>query len=238
MNVVRRRLDPESGDWIRPRLVDWRSSGTLEVPVGAVVPTGFERVVRVLHPAGDGERTWRAVAAEAGRVTHPLVQWCCIAPHFTGFARSGDSDPDEGSVPAQTLDAILEHCPAEGDVFHAVWDGFGYWTEDQRDVSALVHGRGRDFYLFEGPKVAVEVWPGMDDIWSQSANLVWPQDRSWCVAIDIDWDSTLIAGSAATCEGIMADDRLEVFEVGYDDDLSWFGDTVNPRPEWLTALRP
>ena len=36
----------------------------------------------------------------------------------------------------------------------------------------------------------------------------------------------------------MADDRLEVFEVGYDDDLSWFGDTVNPRPEWLTALRP
>lgn len=232
MDAVRRLLHPAAGDWVRPRLLEW---GTSSVPVGSVVPTGFDRVVRVLHPAGDEGRTWRQVAAEAGRVVHPLVQWGCIAAHITGYGRSSEVDPEEGSVPAQTLGAILEHCPAEGEVFHAVWDGFGYWTERNRDVTSLMHGRGRDYFLFEGPKLALTHWPGMDEVWSQSANLIWPKDRSWCIATEIDWDSTLVAGSAATCAAVLADDRLEAFEVGYGDDLSWLGDTVNPRPAWLTS---
>jgi hypothetical protein len=77
----------------------------------------------------------------------------------------------------------------------------------------------------------------MQDVAWQSANLVWPPDRSWCVAAEIDWDSTLVAGTAATCAAILADPRLEAFEVDYGDDLSWFGDTVNPRPDWLPDPR-
>lgn len=231
MGDVRRLLDPVAGDWVRPRLLEW---GKSSVPVGSVVPTGFDWVVRVLHPAGDDKRTWSQVAAEAGRVVHPLVQWCCIAAHLTGRGRSSEVDPEEGSVPAETLGAILVHCPAEGNVFHAVWDGFGSWTERDRDVKALMRGRGRDYFLFEGPKLAWGHWPGMDDVLSQSANLIWPKDRSWCIATEIDWDSTLVAGSAETCSAVLGDDRLEAFEVEYGDDLSWFGDRVNPRPAWLT----
>jgi hypothetical protein len=234
MDGFRRLADATPGDWIRPRLLEW---GTAGMPAGAVVPTGFERVVRVLHPAGDDARPWRDVAADAGRVVHPLVQWWCIAPHLTGWGRDTDVDPEEGSVPVATLDAILQHCPAEGDVFHAVWDGFGFWTEPRPDLTSLVRGRGRDYLLFAGPKVAVTRWPGMQDVAWQSANLVWPPDRSWCVAAEIDWDSTLVAGTAATCAAILADPRLEAFEVDYGDDLSWFGDTVNPRPDWLPDPR-
>ena len=145
-----------------------------------------------------------------------------------------DVDPDEGSIPAHTLDAILEHCPADGDVVQAVWDGFGFWTDPERDVNALMRGRGRDHLLLEAPKVAVTSWPGMERVWSQSANLIWPKDHSWCVATEIDWDSTLVAAPTATCAALLADDRLETFEVDYDDNLNWYGDTINPRPAWLT----
>jgi hypothetical protein len=34
-------------------------------------------------------------------------------------------------------------------------------------------------------------------------------------------------------DAILADSRLEAFEVSYDDDMSWYGDIVNPRPAWL-----
>ena len=68
------RVEGSTGDWIRPRLLPWGRHGC---PAGAVVPTGFDRIVRVLHPAGDG-RTWAEVAATNDRVMHGLVQWACI----------------------------------------------------------------------------------------------------------------------------------------------------------------
>jgi len=63
-----------------------------------------------------------------------------------------------------------------------------------------------------------------------SPNLLWPADLAWCVATEIDCDSTLVGGSRALVDAICADDALEAFEVTEDDDLTWTGDTVNPVP--------
>ena len=229
MREPRRLTEPSGGAWVNDRLLPHDAQS---VRVGTVVPTGFPKVVRVLHPAGDG-RSWAQVAAAAGRVVHPLVQWCAIAEHFDG-GRSGDVDPEEGSIPADTLAAVLQRCPAQGDVVHAVWTGWGSWTE-RFDGSTLMPGwGGRDYALFLASKEAHTRWPGLDWRWPQSASLIWPLDHAWCTATDIDWDSTLIAGPDSVASGILGDERLEAFEVGYDDDLSWFGDSVNPRPTWLT----
>lgn len=196
------------------------------------MPTGFARVVRVLHPPEDG-RTWGEVARASDRFVHPLVQWGSIAHHFDGSGRSSDVDPDEGSVPAATLAAILEHCPANDDLTYGVWDGFGTWT-DQDDQSALMPGwGGRSYRLFAGGKSAFTRWPGMHPCSPQSANLIWPNDHSWCIATEIDWDSTLVACSDAVADALLEEQRLEAFDVTYEDDLSWGGDTVNPRPAWL-----
>ena len=162
-----------------------------------------------------------------------MVQWGSISPHFDGTGRSGDVDPEEGSIPADTLAAILEHCHTDHDVTYGVWVGFGSWV-DRGDERALLPGwGGRDYLLFEAPKAPLTSWPGMDQRWGQSANLIWPQERSWCIATEIDWDSTLIAGSFVMTQAILADERLEAFEVAYADDLSWHGDQINPRPKWL-----
>jgi hypothetical protein len=217
------------GDWINERLLDHIG---VAVRVGSVAPTGFGRVVRVLHPAGEG-RSWADVARANNRVVHPLVQWGSIATHFDGSGRSSDVDPEEGSAPAATLAAILEHCRADGEVIYGVWDGFGTWM-DEADQSDLMPGwGGRSYRLFLAGKGAFTQWPGMDSPWPQSANLIWPADHSWCIATEIDWDSTLVACVDEVADGILADERLEAFEVSYDDDLSWYGDTVNPRPAWL-----
>jgi hypothetical protein len=93
---------------------------------------------------------------------------------------------------------------------------------------------GRTYFLFATTNAAVMTWPGMAPAWPQSANMIWPKDHSWCIATEIDWDSTLVAGPQAVVDAILGDTRLEAFAVGYDDDLSWHGDTVNPRPAWLT----
>jgi hypothetical protein len=225
----RRLTDVATGDWVNDRLLADRPPGCR---VGSVVPTGFARVVRVLHPVGDGG-SWAQVAAEAGRSMHPLVQWGSIAGHFDGSGRSGDRDPDEGSVPAETLGIILERCPAHEDLVFAVWAGYGSW-ENRATRGPLMRGwGGRDYLLFSAPKAPIGAWPGMHDSWPQSANLIWPSDHSWCIATEIDWDSTLIAGEIAMTDEILADTRLEAFEVSYDDDLSVYGDIVNPRPAWL-----
>jgi hypothetical protein len=231
MDLPRRLLDGTLGDWINERLLDHSGPG---VRVGSVVPTGFACVVRVLHPPGDG-RSWAEVARAGGRSVHSLVQWPSIASHFDGSGRSSDVDPDEGSVPAATLAAVLEHCPAEDEVTHGVWDGFGSWTDEGGQRALMPGWGGRSYRLFAAGKGAYTRWPGMNPACRQSANLVWPSDRSWCIATEIDWDSTLVASSKTVADALVADPRLETFVVGYDDDLSWLGDGLNPRPTWLST---
>jgi hypothetical protein len=63
----------------------------------------------------------------------------------------------------------------------------------------------------------------------QSPSLWWPDDRSWRVASEIDFDSTLVAGSAALVAELVAHPGLEAFEVAPGDSLQYDGDPVNMR---------
>ncbi|QKE83971.1 hypothetical protein [Arthrobacter sp. NEB 688] len=218
MADVRRLTDVAVGDWLVQRLDRRRDAwGT----AGSAVPTGFPRVVRVLHPVWGGGR-WADEAARTGRTMHPLVQWRSIsADHLAG--RPCEDEPEEGSIPAETLERVLRHCPAQGEVVHAVWDGFGAVDPP----GPLLIGHGRAFALFSGPRAAVTDWPGLDTPWGQSANLVWPADRSWCLATEIDWDFTLVACADDVADALRADPGLETYDVAVTDDLTWAGDRVN-----------
>ena len=58
----------------------------------------------------------------------------------------------------------------------------------------------------------------------QSPNLFWPRDRAWCVASEIDLFCTLVAGSNALAEKLIANPRLEVWRVFADDPVRWDSD--------------
>jgi hypothetical protein len=63
--------------------------------------------------------------------------------------------------------------------------------------------------------------------WSLTPNLLWPEDRAWLLASEIDFDSTLIGGSRALIERILATSALEAAEVDADASLAYDADTVN-----------
>lgn len=94
---------------------------------------------------------------------------------------------------------------------------------------------GREFLLFETSltELADPSWVRHAGIgWTSQSRgmtpqLVWPEDRSWVVATEIDWDSTIVAGPRTLVDAVIADDRFEAYEVAENADLTWYGDTIN-----------
>jgi hypothetical protein len=92
---------------------------------------------------------------------------------------------------------------------------------------------GRDYVLLKGPLDAIaeigetRKWQGEHYFDVHSPNLWWPNDRAWCVATDIDLDSTYIGGSAALIRDLLGDERFETLQVDASDVR---GDTVNREP--------
>jgi hypothetical protein len=67
-----------------------------------------------------------------------------------------------------------------------------------------------------------------DDWFSpQSPNLLWPADRSWCLATEIDFDSTLIGGPQELIDALLQCPGLEAWPVSPADDLTFDGDLLN-----------
>jgi hypothetical protein len=62
-------------------------------------------------------------------------------------------------------------------------------------------------------------------------NLIWPEDRAWFVASEVDLDSTLVGGSRALIDALLAAPDLEVWEVDGEVSLQSDADELNPVPE-------
>lgn len=241
MSLPRHTTDAGLSDWLAPRLLPWGRTG---VPVGAMVPTGYEAYVRVLHRMEDGRR-WHDIATAQGRVLHPLAQWA----HFFDTLDHPNLWPPEGHLPRPDHEALLAHLPAEGEVTYAVWDGYSFWgggsiearNPDRTTYEIPIPSRvpdgaspalvlpNRNYHLFRAPLAAHETWiEGQDG--AQSANLLWPDDRAWCLATEIDFTFTLLGCSHAVAEAVLSDPALEAFGVSVEDNMSWSGDTINPAP--------
>jgi hypothetical protein len=100
----------------------------------------------------------------------------------------------------------------------------------QRQLAAIptMSIPGRDYFLFRGPLEAASHL-AFDEVF-QSPNLWWPDDRAWCVATEIDGDSTYIGGSEACIAAVLGDERFEALPSSIDHRFDAWGDEVNPRP--------
>jgi hypothetical protein len=150
--------------------------------------------------------------------------------------------------------------PATGaqDCFHALWEGWGWVdgrgvavfaaSDDGTPVTARQPEPGvppevwarprlrlpdRDYLVFRGPlRAALNMgwspWPGWFE--TQSPSLLWPADRSWCVATEIDYDSTLIGGGLELIDAVLSGPGLEAWPIELDHELHESGDRLNiPR---------
>ncbi|MPV37005.1 hypothetical protein [Georgenia subflava] len=244
-----RAADGDFENWIAPRL------GPFGGWVGSVVPRGFDAYVRILHPspARGGEWvTWAEIVRRNGRRMHALAQWEAIAAPAVAAVPAPEAAwaPDIGNLPQHCLHALLDvlepFTPATKTCFSALWDGYGQlqqlvpygftahgFAEFDRSgprAHASLQIPQREYLVYRAPLRAAALmgdWPASDWFIPQSPNLFWPQDTSWCVATEIDFDSTVVGGSAELVSAILADPRLESWQVSTGDSLASDGDKIN-----------
>jgi hypothetical protein len=160
--------------------------------------------------------------------------------------------PPAGNLPARLLEALCaalgRHTATADRCWFCLWEGYGYVQGSPAlgmmgDNSSIPPAFGleslagprirlpeRNYLLFEGPLVsAVDMgWrPNEGTFFPQSPNLFWPDDHAWCVATEIDHDSTYVGGSAALIADVLADARLEALQVEVTDEAWAISDDVN-----------
>ncbi len=227
----------------------------------SVVPGGFAAYARIFHPPvpggsfanlkpGESPLSWAAVAESRGTTAHKAMQWPSLIGTYLGAGdpRAMDHpgiEPDMGSLPLAVSQVVMEVLEREtntpDDCWFAVWEGWGFRAEDfvsNAPTFVLPH---RSYFLLQGPIEAVlesvedppleVVARGLDWPHHRSPNLWWPEDRAWCVATEIDFQSTYIGGSGPCIKSLVADTRLEAYKVETSDGITWDDDTINPKPE-------
>lgn len=221
--------------------------------VAATIPDHFEAYARIFHRMDGGrdlERRWADVARAKGTFMHPEAQFHRLAKtelyqnalidgaNGVDYWRPNQGELDEGQL--QALTALLGGNTAKGqDIFQAVWEGWGGFKPGAGSIpsgpgQALTVANGlRRYWVFRGSlgELAHPPWFG-DGLGfsSPTLNLAWPADHSWCLATEIDFDSTLVGGTAELIDAIVQSEVLEALRVTPATDLSSEGDVVNSPP--------
>ncbi|MDE0546318.1 hypothetical protein [Microbacterium sp. C7(2022)] len=62
---------------------------------------------------------------------------------------------------------------------------------------------------------------------AESPSIIWPADRAWVMLSEVDWDSTIVAGSVELARALCADPRIEAGIIREGAMLTWSSDEVN-----------
>ena len=241
------------GQWVADAMERYLNKERWEQWVGTVaatVPDGFEAYARILHRvSGNGapEVRWADVAAQKGTVIHPAVQFHRLAQtELYGnaildgavYGRPSQGELDERQL-AALVGLLAEHSGPGQETFQAVWDGWGGFEPGCGSIPTgsgeplTVAGGLRKYWVFRGTMAELAHPPWFEDepgMISQTPNLAWPADRRWCLATEIDFDSTVVGGSAELIAAVVHSPVLEAVEVTPATDLSSEGDVINaPR---------
>ncbi|MDO9378069.1 MAG: hypothetical protein Q7T56_04395 [Nocardioidaceae bacterium] len=129
----------------------------------------------------------------------------------------GDVDPDVEDPRHEEPGALFRACAtlapftATPDALHvALWEGWGLELELPRFHlhSPDVRGAMRSYWLFTAGSSDLSGWP------HEPPAMVWPDDRAWFVAYDVDPHYAGVAGSREAIVALLADPSVDA--VGAD----------------------
>ncbi|MBG0562503.1 hypothetical protein [Actinoplanes aureus] len=137
-----------------------------------------------------------------------------------------ENDAEAEDWRSEQLPRLFELLAAEtttpGDCYFCVWDGFGQsdvvsdeWRPDPW-YDRKVQLPARAYWLFRGPLAEVGTWdsaagwPGEVRLDDAEPAFVWPADRAWCFAFDVDPHWAGIGGDPGLIARLAADPRLDV----------------------------
>jgi hypothetical protein len=186
-----------AGDWLVRALAGFGAG------LGSIVPAGYAAYARLLHPARRGRAKLRWHELAAGPIDP--------AARYEALAAPGVQPPFTGTLDCDELRALVDLlAPAE--CWFGVWAGFG-WVPDPPPAPLLALPE-RPLLLYRGPVAAATA---LCDPFEQSPTLWWPEDRAWCVASEVDFHSTYVAGPRPLIDRLLGDERIEALEVTAGD---------------------
>jgi hypothetical protein len=187
---------------------------------------------------------WATIAEWSGGTVHAGAEF---VPMARGTRQASAppphaADPVNGAPPAATVDAVIDvlarHTASPERCLFGLWEGWGWidWMADDLRAAARLEVPNRAYLLFEGPLEAVDqiAWRFNRDpdqaLTRGAPNLIWPADRSWFVASEVDLDSTFVGGSKSLIDDLLADSRLEAWPASPADLVSADSDLINGPP--------
>jgi hypothetical protein len=234
-----KRLDPSpdtsAADWVVAGLRGFAES------VLSIVPAGFPAYVRIFHPAkrryGDqlANVRWSEIAAANSRQYHAAMQLTSLAGSFESYTDGQlgvfEAAPEIGSLPIELTEPLsmllAEHTRTPDKAWFAFWEGFG-GIPGEIAAAPRFETAGRKYHLLTGSVAAAR--DGATEPWQQSANLWWAGDRAWCVATEIDLDTTYVGCNERTAAAIVGHAGLEALKVDPTSGVAFDSDERNPKP--------
>jgi hypothetical protein len=227
MKAMVRAADTRPADWIVAGLLGFAES------VQSFVPAGFPSYLRLFHPAYRGRGAlrrpvrWAEIAAANHKRAHVGMQFQVLigsddSYNFPSQPGVFEAPPEVGSLPRNLIDLLVpvltRHTATPQACWFAVWEGWGGIRKDvasapKFDVPA------RSYHLLAGPiEAATE---SVNEHFEQSASLWWPDDHAWCVATEIDFNTTYLGCDQSCCRELLRLPGVEAFVVdpaarGYD----------------------
>ncbi len=205
-------------------------------------PVSWSEVAKATERRPHALMQWHAIVGSPDylNVTHSLWE---------------GANPRRGALAHFALSSLcdrLDRGQSEPDCYFCLWEGYGglesygwlkrdiapdskitvqdrhTFTPEELERSRL-HLPHRDYIVLAGPlRSALRIGSfAIDSFWPQSPNLFWPADRTWCVATEIDFDSTLVAGPGQLIDAILRTPELDAWPVTVDDSLAYDADELN-----------
>lgn len=214
------------------------------------MPAGFESYLRILHKAHPAEiegpdripcpeATWGEVASALGRKLAPETTWTDLSGTYGEPAEFVPGlgtvyPPEEGRLDAAGFRALARVLAAttDGPLLAAFWAGWEPVLEDKESAKAV--GKGKTFsiqgmhyvlYSLDRSELADSSWMQLPAFgWAGGSgltpNFLWPADESWCLATNVDLDSSVLGAPSRTLSEVEALPELETFPVTPSTDLT------------------
>lgn len=209
-------------------------------------PVRWAEVAAACGTTAHAEMQWNAIIGAPDPRAGPGAKWEGGEPSIGGM------DLDELDALCELL-AVRTSDPE--DCFFGlcrIWA----WCDDlfpleKQEQPELKLPLGRDHLVLQGPLaavdqigqtfsqsksswVAVKMGEGSDEppempkfSFRYAPSLIWPSDHSWLVASEVDFDSTLVGGSAELIEAIIESPALEAWIVEPTTSLTCDADKIN-----------
>jgi hypothetical protein len=200
---------------------------------------------------------WSEIAAARGKTIHPEVELQALIDtrdefdydHWKAISIGGGEwfPPYEWLEESEALALVALLRPYTStldDAWFMLWDGYGdlgrviddlprgtiHRVPEPPNVPAELVGRTwafRHYLVFRGSLDALRMW---FEWRTEGPNYMWPDDRGWIVATEIDGFSTYVGAPSEAIDRVLASPLLEVFASALTHRFDGLGDPINGAP--------